>query len=83
MAVSAKRHLAKTLTWRVLATTDTFIITYLLSKFFGIEQAVEVATGVASLEVVTKMILYYWHERLWYNYISFGVGNKSEKDEKG
>ena len=71
--VSRKRHLAKTLTWRVLATTDTFIITFLLSKFFGIEQAVEVATGVASLEVVTKMVLYYWHERLWYNYSKFGV----------
>lgn len=72
-AVSPKRHLAKTLTWRVLATTDTFIITFLLGKFFGIEQAIEVATGVASLEVVTKMVLYYWHERLWYKHIKFGV----------
>ena len=74
--VSRKRHLAKTLTWRVLATTDTFIITFFLGKFFGIEQAVEVATGVASLEVITKMVLYYWHERIWYNYSKFGVNKK-------
>lgn len=78
--VSRKRHIAKTLTWRVLATTDTFIITFLLSKFFGIEQAVEVATGVALLEVVTKMFLYYFHERLWYNYINFGVDKKNDKE---
>ena len=71
--VSRKRHLAKTLTWRVLATTDTFIITLILGKFFGVEQAMEVATGVAGLEVVTKMILYYWHERAWYTYSKYGV----------
>lgn len=78
--VSRKRHIAKTLTWRILATTDTFIITFLLSKFFGIEQAVEVATGVALLEVITKMFLYYFHERLWYNHINFGVDKKNDKE---
>ena len=77
--VSRKRHIAKTLTWRILATTDTFIITFLLSKFFGIEQAVEVATGVALLEVITKMFLYYFHERLWYNHIHFGIDKKNDK----
>ena len=74
--VSRKRHLAKTLTWRVLATTDTFIITFLAGTFgFGYtpEQAASLGGIVASLEVVTKLILYYLHERAWYNYSKFGV----------
>jgi uncharacterized membrane protein len=75
--VSAKRHLAKTITWRVLATTDTFLITYFLGSYFGVEQAVQVASGVAALEVITKMVLYYFHERAWYKYVKFGI-NKDD-----
>ena len=51
----------------------------MLSKFFGIEQAVEVATGVALLEVITKMVLYYFHERLWYNHIQYGLDKKNNE----
>jgi uncharacterized membrane protein len=70
--VSRKRHLAKTLTWRVLATSDTFLIAWLITG------QVDWAAGIAGIEVVTKMFLYYWHERAWYNYIKFGLG----KDER-
>lgn len=49
----------KTISWRVLATTDTFLISWLLTGTVG------VAAGIASLEVLTKMVLYYGHERLW------------------
>lgn len=72
--VSRKRHLAKTLTWRVLATTDTFLIAWLITG------QIDWAAGIASIEVVTKMFLYYWHERAWYNYIDFGV--KSNEDNE-
>lgn len=65
--VSRKRHLAKTLTWRVLATTDTFLIAWLITG------QIDWAAGIASIEVITKMFLYYWHERAWYNYIKFGL----------
>lgn len=75
--VSAKRHLAKTLTWRILATTDTFLITYFLGSYFGVEQAARVAGSVATFEVITKMALYYFHERAWYKYIKFGI-NKDD-----
>jgi len=68
--VSRKRHLAKTLTWRVLATTDTFLIAWLITG------QIDWAAGIASIEVATKMLLYYWHERAWYNYSKFGVENK-------
>ena len=65
--VSRKRHLAKTLTWRVLATTDTFLIAWLITG------QIDWAAGIASIEVVTKMFLYYWHERAWYNYSKYGI----------
>lgn len=66
-SVSRKRHIAKTLTWRVLATTDTFLIAWLITG------QVDWAVGIASIEVATKMFLYYWHERVWYKHIKYGV----------
>ena len=56
----SKRHLAKTITWRALGTLDTL----LLSWFISDDLAVGVQIG--GLELVTKMILYYLHERLWF-----------------
>jgi len=55
------RSLVKTLTWRVLATTDTFIIAWLITGHL------DWAGAIAGIEVVTKMFLYYGHERLWNN----------------
>jgi uncharacterized membrane protein len=49
----------KTFTWRVLATADTFVISYVITG------KLLVATSIASIEIVTKMCLYYWHERMW------------------
>ena len=66
LGASKKRHLSKTITWRVLATTDTFIIAWLITG------KIDWAAGIATIEVATKMILYYWHERIWYKYIRFG-----------
>ena len=57
---SHKRHLAKTITWRVVGTIDTMLLTWLISgnPMMGLK--------VGATEVVTKMILYYLHERLWF-----------------
>ena len=52
--VSYKRHIAKTITWRVLASATTFVLALL---FFGDdESAVEKATGIAIVESIIKMI---------------------------
>ena len=67
--IDKKRHLAKTLTWRILATTDTFLIAWIITG------KIDWAAGIAGVEVLTKMFLYYWHERLWYKHIKFGVKN--------
>lgn len=57
---SQKRHIAKTITWRVVGTLDTMIISWVISgnPFIGLK------IGLA--EVVTKMLLYYFHERIWF-----------------
>ena len=56
---SHRLSFAKTCTWRVLASLDTFLLSWLLTG------TVAIAASIASLEVLTKMFLYYWHERAW------------------
>ncbi|MGC6490106.1 MAG: DUF2061 domain-containing protein [Flavobacteriales bacterium] len=55
-----KRHIAKTISWRCVGTLDTLLLSWLISGdlFVGVK--------VSLLEVVTKMILYYLHERIWF-----------------
>ena len=64
--VSKKRHLLKTFTWRLIASLDTLLIAWVISGDFTI------GTSIAGIEIITKMILYYFHERLWYK-TKFGV----------
>ncbi|MFD1095056.1 DUF2061 domain-containing protein [Salegentibacter chungangensis] len=59
------RSIAKTISWRIVGTADTIGISWLLTG----EMATAMAIG--SIELVTKMILYFGHERLW-NMINFG-----------
>ena len=54
-----KRSLAKTFVWRGIATTDTIIISRLITGSW----TEGLAIGI--IEVFTKMILYYFHERAW------------------
>lgn len=58
--ITPRITLKKTLVWRVIATSTTFIISGAVLDSFN-----EVALFVALTELVTKLILYYFHERLW------------------
>ena len=53
------RSLAKAISWRVLGSVDTFVLSWL---FTGNAKA---AGAIASTEVVTKIGLFYFHERVW------------------
>jgi uncharacterized membrane protein len=59
------RTALKTTSWRVIATTDTFIISWFITG------KLTWAGAIAGIEVFTKMFLYYGHERVW-NRVSFG-----------
>ena len=65
MKEKAYRSVVKTISWRVLGTIDTMVISYLITG------SLAMAASIGSIEVVTKMILYYFHERAW-NKIKFG-----------
>jgi uncharacterized membrane protein len=79
MEISKKRHIVKTITWRLIASATTFILTYFIFK--EDPDAISKATGVALAESVIKMGLYYYHERFWYK-SNFGItGKRSEDDE--
>ncbi len=56
-----KRHLAKAVTWRVIGTIDTFILSWIVTS----NPLLGFKIGVS--EVITKMTLYYFHERVWFN----------------
>lgn len=63
---SKKRHIAKTITWRIIATGTTFVLAIIF--FREDPNATSKATWVAGIETILKMIIYYYHERIWYNY---------------
>ncbi len=65
--ISRKRHLAKAMTWRVVATTATVFIAW------GVTGDWVVGLEVGGVEFFAKMLLYYLHERVWYRFVGFGV----------
>jgi uncharacterized membrane protein len=65
-----KRHILKTITWRILGTIDTIILGWIITgdPFVGLE--------IGLFELITKMVLYFLHERIWYK-IRFGIHKPS------
>ncbi len=53
------KSLLKTISWRIVGTIDTITISFIITG------EITSALSIGSIEVVTKMILYYFHERLW------------------
>jgi len=53
------RAIAKAFTWRAIGTLDTFLLSWFITGHVG------AAGAIASLETLTKIILYYVHERIW------------------
>lgn len=56
-----KRHFAKSLTWRIVGTLDTIVIAWIITGNPG----TGVRVGLA--EIITKIVLYYLHERVWFS----------------
>ncbi len=67
---SPTRSILKAISWRLIASGATFIISFLVfrqSTNKTDSQVLQYATAIASVDVVVKLILYYFHERLWTN----------------
>jgi len=54
-----RRSVAKAITWRITGTLDTFIIAWVITGEWTL------ASGIAATEVITKVVLYWLHERAW------------------
>ncbi len=59
------RSVVKAISWRTVGTLDTMIVSYFVTG------SLVMAASIGTIEVITKMALYYFHERAW-NKISFG-----------
>ena len=67
------RSVVKAISWRTVGTLDTMIVSYFITG------SLVMAASIGSIEVVTKMALYYFHERAW-NKLSFGKVKAPEND---
>ncbi len=74
MSIKPRRHLAKALTWRIIASLTTFLIGWSVTgdMHFG--------AAIGGFDVVIKIVLYYFHERLWYH-SRYGVVSDEYKKE--
>ena len=68
---SQARSLAKAVSYRVLGSTVTALIVLLFSG------SLKISLGVGALDMLSKIALYFLHERLW-NYIPYGRPKRPE-----
>jgi uncharacterized membrane protein len=67
MIVERKRHIAKTVTYRILSSLFGFVI---VSTMTG---SISLAGTFSIAELIYKPLFYYFHERVWYKHIKFGL----------
>jgi uncharacterized membrane protein len=75
VTVLRKRHIAKTVTYRILSTGAGFVAVWIGTG------SIKAGTLFSVAELVFKPVLYYLHERVWFNHISFGL--KKTDDRQG
>ena len=54
-----KRSLVKTISWRAVGTITTVTISYVITGTMAL------AFSIGGIELVSKMVLYFFHERAW------------------
>jgi uncharacterized membrane protein len=70
IGVDKKRHIAKTISYRIVSTIIGFLIMWIISG------SIKVGAAFGVAELIYKPIQYYIHERIWYKYIKYGIKNK-------
>jgi len=67
MKVLIRRHIAKSISYRILGTITTITITYILTG------NIIISSSIGFIELFIKPLVYFLHERMWYKYIKFGL----------
>lgn len=75
MVVERKRHIAKTISYRLVSTGIGFLIMWFVSG------SVKIGAAFSIAELFYKPLQYYIHERIWYKWIKFGL-KKDKKNER-
>ena len=70
MYVSKKRHIAKTISYRVVSTLIGF------GLMWAITDSIKIGAAFGVAELIYKPIQYYLHERVWYRWIKYGLKDK-------
>ena len=72
---AVKRHIIKTISWRIIGTLDTMFLAWLITgnPVMGIK--------IGAAEIISKMMLYYVHEKLWYK-TSFGLRKNNNNEQQ-
>jgi uncharacterized membrane protein len=67
MIVDRKRHIAKTISYRIISTLIGFLLMWLISG------SIKFGAAFGVMELIYKPIQYYIHERVWYKWIKYGL----------
>ena len=70
--LSIRRHIAKSITWRIIATATTVSIAWILTK------EINLSLKIGLIELFIKTLIYFLHERIWYM-SDFGILGKRNK----
>ena len=70
MKVTRNRHIAKTISYRLISTAIGFITMWIVSG------SIKVGAAFGVAELLWKPIQYYIHERVWYKWIKYGINHK-------
>jgi len=62
-----KRHIAKTISYRILSTTVGFLI------MWSISGSIKIGAAFGAAELLLKPFIYFLHERFWYKWIKYGL----------
>lgn len=71
--IDKKRHILKAVTWRIIASSLTFLLIWIATG------EIIIGASVGIVDMLIKMVAYYYHERLWFKYINFGIKHKRKE----
>ena len=74
---SHERSIVKGISWRIIATTDTFLVVFVITCLVD-QCSVENALKIGVIEFFLKLLIYYAHERVWLKVIKSFTFSKQQ-----
>ena len=74
MTVLKKRHVAKTISYRLISTLIGFTVMLIVTG------SVKAGAAFSVAELIWKPVQYYLHERIWYRWVKYGLREQKSPD---